>query len=103
MEKLKQVEAEKFLKLDLNRNLAKAVLLDKSRLRVNIRVTSEYLNKLYSAVTYYQETVTDLIASEEMDINLRTVYTRKLKEQMKLTDPILAELQNAVNFFNTAS
>ena len=103
MEKLKQVEAEKFLKLDLNRNLAKAVLLDKPRLPANIRVTSEYLKMLYSAVTYYRETVTDLIASEEMDVNLRTVYTRKLKEQLKLTDPILAELQNTVNFFNTAS
>ena len=53
MEELKQVEAERFLKLELNRNLAKAVLLDKSRLRANIWVASEYLNKLYSAVTYY--------------------------------------------------
>ena len=103
MEELKQVEAERFLKLELNRNLAKDILLDKSRLRANIRVASEYLNKLYSAVTYYRETVTDLITSEEMDVNLRTVYTRKLKEQLKLTDPILVELQNAVNSFNTTS
>ena len=103
MEELKQVEAERFLKLELNRSLANAVLLDKPTLRANSRVTSGYLNKLYSAVTYYHESVTDLIASEEMDAHLRTVYTRKLKEQMRLTDPILAELQNAVNFFNTAS
>ena len=53
MEELKQVQAERFLKLELNRDLARAVLLDKSRLRANIQVTSEYLNKLYSAVTYY--------------------------------------------------
>ena len=103
MEKLKQIESERFLKLELNRNQADAVLLDEPRLRANIRVASRYLKKLYSAVTYYKEAVTDLITSEEMDVNLRTVYTRKLSEQLKLTDLILAELQNAVNFFNTAS
>ena len=67
MEKLKQVEAERFLKLELNRNLANSVLLDEPRLRVNIRVASGYLNKLYSAITYYRETVADFITSEEMD------------------------------------
>ena len=62
---------------------------------------SGYLKKLYSAATYYEQAVTDLITSEEMDVNLKTVYTNKLNEQLKLTDPILSELQNAVTIFNT--
>ena len=103
MEKLKQIEAERFLKLELSRNQADDVLLDEPRLRLNVQVTSGYLKKLYSAATYYTQAVTDLITSEEMDVNLRMVYTTKLSEQQKLTDPILDELQNTVNFFNTAS
>ena len=46
MEELKQVEAERFLKLELNRNLANAVLLDKLTLWANSRVASGYLNNL---------------------------------------------------------
>ena len=103
MEKLKQIEAERFQKLELNKKQGDAVLLDEPTLWGNIRVVSGYLNKLYPAVTYYKEAVTDLISSEEMNINLGTVYTRKLNEQLKLTDPILAELQNVVNCLNTAS
>ena len=70
MEKLKQIEAERFQKLELNKKQGDAVLLDEPRLWGNIRVVSEYLNKLYPAVTYYKEAVTDLISSEEMNINL---------------------------------
>ena len=90
-----------FLNLELKRSQAEAVLLDEPRLRSNVRVTSGYLKKFYSAATYYEQAVTDLITSEEMDVNLKTVYTKKLSEQLKLTDPILSQLQTAVDFFNT--
>ena len=60
MEKLKQIEAERFQKLELNKKQGDAVLLDEPRLWGNIRVVSGYLNKLYSAVTYYKEAVTTL-------------------------------------------
>ena len=101
MEKLIQAEAELFTNLVLKRNQAEAVLADESRLRSNVRVSCGYLNKLDSAATNYEQAVTDLITSKEMDINLKTVYTNKLNEQLKLTDPILSQLQTAVNFFNT--
>ena len=100
MEKAVQAEAELFTNLELKRNQAEAVPADESRLRSNVRVTHGYLNKLDSAATNYKQAVTDLLTSEEMDVNLKTVYTNKLNEQMKLTDPILSQLQNAVDFFN---
>ena len=94
MEKMVQAEAEMFTNLELKRNQAEAVLADESRLRSNIRVTTGYLNKLDSAATNYKQAVTDLLTAEEMDINLKMVYTNKLNEQLKLTDPILSLLQN---------
>ena len=36
-----------------------------------------------------------------MDINSRMAYINKLKEQQKLTDLIIGQLQGAINFFNT--
>ena len=101
MEKMVQTEAEMFLNLELKRSQAEAVLLDESRLWSNIRVSSGYLKKLDSATNNYEKAVTDLLTAEEMDINLKTVFTNKLKEQQKLTDPILGQLQTAVDFFNT--
>ena len=89
MEKLVQTEAKMFLNLELKRNQAEAVLLDEPRLQLNVWVTSGYLKKLDSAANNYEQSVIDLLTAEEMDINLKTVYTNKLKEQQKLTDPIL--------------
>ena len=100
MEKMVQAEAEMFTNLEMKRNQGEAVLADESRLRSNFRVTSGYLNKLDSATTNYKQAVTDLITSEEMDVTLKTFYTNKLNKQLKLTDPILSQLQNAVDFFN---
>ena len=37
----------------------------------------------------YQEAVIDLITSEEIDVNLRTIYTRKLKESWYFSVVIL--------------
>ena len=51
MEKLKQIEAERFQKLELNKKQVDGVLLDEPTLWGNIRVVSGYLNKLYPAVT----------------------------------------------------
>ena len=101
MEKLVQTEAEMFLNLELKRSQAEAVLLDEPRLRSNVQVASGYLKKLDSAANNYEKAVTDLLTAEEMDINLKMVYTNKLTQQWKLTDPILCQLQTAVNFFNT--
>ena len=103
MEKAVQAEAELFMNLELKRNQAEAVLADEERLRSNVRVSRGYLNKLDSAATNYKQAVTDLLTSKEMDVNLKMVYTNKLNEQQKLTDPILSELQNAVNFFNAVN
>ena len=96
MEKMVQTEAEMFLNLELKRSQAEAILLDEPRLQSNLRVPSGYFKKLDSATTNYEQAITDLITSEEMDVNLKTVYTNKINEQLKLTDPILSELQNAV-------
>ena len=96
-----KVEAEMLLRLELQRNQAEAILLDEQRLRTNVRVSSGYLKKLEAAATNYEQAITKLITSEEMNINLRTVYINKLKEQQKLTDPIIGQLQTAINFFNT--
>ena len=68
MEKMVQTEAEMFTNLELKRSQAEAVLLDEPRLRSNLWVASGYLKKLYSGATYYEQAVTDLITSEEMDI-----------------------------------
>ena len=46
MEKLKQIEAERFQKLELNKKQVDGVLLDEPTLWGNIRVVSGYLNKL---------------------------------------------------------
>ena len=100
MEKAVQAEAELFTNLELKRNQAEAVLGDETRLRSNVRVTRGYLNKLDSTATNYKQAVTDLLTSEEMDVNLKPVYTNKLTEQLKLTDLILSQLQNAVDFFD---
>ena len=100
MEKAVQAEAELFTNLELKRNQAEAVLVDETRLRSNVRVTNGYLIKLESAVTNYEQAVTDFLTSDEIDVNLKMVYTNKLNEQLKLTDSILSELQNAVDFFN---
>ena len=74
MEKMVQAEAEMFTNLELKRNQAKAVLADKTRLRLNVQVTRRYLIKLESAITNYKQAVTDLLTSEEIDVNLKTVY-----------------------------
>ena len=73
MEKAVQAEAELFTNLELKRNQAEAVLADETRLRSNVQVTRGYLIKLESAVTNYEQAVTDLLTSEEMDVNLKTV------------------------------
>ena len=100
MEKAVRAEAKLFTNLELKMNQAMTVLADETRLRSNVRVTRGYLTKLESAITNYEQAVTDLLTAEEMDINLKTVYTNKLNKQLKLTDPILSQLQNAVDFFN---
>ena len=68
------------LRLELQRNRAEAILLDEQRLRTSVRVSSGYLKKLESAANKYEQAITDLLTSEEMDINLKTVYTNKLTQ-----------------------
>ena len=89
------------LRLELQRSQAEEMLLDQQRLRTSVRVSSGYLQKLEAAATNYKQAVTKLITSEEMDINSRMAYISKLKEQQKLTDPIIGQLQGAIDFFNT--
>ena len=103
MEKAVQAEAELFTNLELKRNQAEAVLADETRLRSNIRVTRGYLTKLESAVSDYEQAVTILLTSLETDVDQKAVYTNKLNKQMKLVDPILNELQNAVDFFKAVN
>ena len=100
MEKLKQEEEGMLLKLELQRSQAEALLLDEQRLWFNIQVTRRYLEKLQSAANKYEQAIEDLLISEKMDVNLRMAYTNKLIQQQKLTDPVLVQLQTAVNFFN---
>ena len=73
MEKAVQAEAELFTNLELKRNQAEAVLADETRLRSNVQVARGHLNNLDSAVTNYEQAVTDLLTSEEIDVNLKTV------------------------------
>ena len=80
MDKIIKVEAEMLLRLELQRIQAKDILLDQWRLRISVRVSSGYLQKLEAAATNYEQAVTKLITSEEMDINSRTDYISKLKE-----------------------
>ena len=101
MEKVVKTEAEMLLRLELQRDQAEAILLDEQRLRTSVRVSSGYLKKLEAATINYEQAVIKLISSEEMDINSRMTYIKKLKEQQKLTDPIIGQLQGAIDFFNT--
>ena len=103
MEKAVQAEAELFTNLELKRSQAEAALADETRLRSNVRVTHGYLTKLESAVSDYKQAVTILLTSLETDVDQKAVYTNKLNEQLKLTDPILNELQNALNFFKAGN
>ena len=101
MDKIIKVEAEMLLRLELQRNQAEDILLDQRGLRISVQVARRFLEKLEAATINYQQAVTKLITAEEMDINSRTAYINKLKEQQKLTDPIIGQLQGAIDFFNT--
>ena len=103
MEKAVQAEAETFTNLELRRDQAKAVLGDEPRLKSNVRVTQGYLTKLKAAVFDYEQAVTILLTSLETDADQKAVYTNKLNEQMKLVDPILNKLHNAVDSFKPAT
>ena len=103
MEKAVQAEAETFTNLELRRDQAKAVLGDEPRLKSNIQVSQGYLTRLEAAVCDYEQAVTILLTSLETDVDQKAVYTNKLNEQMKLVDPILNELQNAVDFFKAVN
>ena len=81
MDKIIKVEAEMLLRLELQRSQAEDILLDQRRLRISVQVSSGYLQKLEAATTNYEQSVTKLIISEEMDTNSRAAYTNKLKEQ----------------------
>ena len=100
MEKRVKEEAEMLLKLELQRSQAEALLLDEQRLQFNIQVTRRYLEKLQFATNKYKQAIEDLLISQKMDVNLRMAYTNKLIQQQKLTDPVLVQLQTAVDFFN---
>ena len=101
MDKILKAEAEMLLRLELQRTQAQDILMDQWRLRISVLVTKRYLEKLEAAENNYKQAITKLIISEEMDTNSRAAYTSKLKEQQKLTDPIIGQLQGAIDFFNT--
>ena len=81
MDKIIKVEAEMLLRLELLTTQAQDILLDQRRLRISVLVTKRYQEKLEAATTNYEQSVTKLIISEEMDTNSRAAYTNKLKEQ----------------------
>ena len=102
MEKAVQAEAELFTNLELKINQAKAVLGDETRLRSNVRVTRGYLTKLESAVSDYEQAVTVLLTFLETDVDQKAVYTNKLNKQLKVVNPILNQLHDAVDSFKPA-
>ena len=86
------------LRLELQRSQAEDILLDQRGLRISVQVTRRFLEKLEAAAINYEQAVTKLIIFEEMDSNSRMVYTNKLREQQKLTNPIIGRLQGAIDF-----
>ena len=100
MDKIIKVEEEMLLRLELQRSQAEDILLDQQRLHISVQVARIYLEKLEAAATNYEQAVTTLVISEEMDSNARTDYTSKLKKQQKLTDPVIGQLQCAINLFD---
>ena len=92
MDKIIKLEAEMLLKLELQRNQAEDILLDQRGLRISAQVTRRFLEKLEAATINYEQAITKLIISKEMNSNSRTAYTNKSREQQKLTNPILGWL-----------
>ena len=86
------------LKLELQRNQAEDILLDQRGLRISAQVARRFLDKLEAAALNYKQAVTKLIISEEMDSDSRTAYANKLRDQQKLTNPIIGRLQGAIDF-----
>ena len=95
MEKKIKEEAEALLYLELQRSQAKATLVDKERIRSDIRIFYRYLEKLEAATNKYKQAISNLIVD---DTDLRMAYTNKLIQQLTLTDPILVQLQTRMNF-----
>ena len=71
MDEIIKVEAEMLLRLELQRNQAEDILLDQWGLRISAQVTRRFLDKLEAAAANYEQAVTKLIISEEMDSNSR--------------------------------
>ena len=95
MEKIIKEGAKALLHLELQRIQAEATLMDGETIWSNIRVFCRYLEKLEAATNKYKQAISDLIVN---DTNLKMAYTSKLIQQLRLTDPILVQLQTRINF-----
>ena len=87
MEKMVKEEAEMLLEWELQESEAEALLLEEQELWSNIQVSGRCLEKLQSVANQYKQAISDLLMTEKMDVNLKMVYTKKLNQQQKLTDP----------------
>ena len=95
-----QAKADTFHNLEIKQDLAKALLEDKGRLTSSVRVPQTNLSKLETAVTEYETAISAVIAaSEEEDI--KKSYQEKLTTQLSQLDPVLNQLHDAVDAFNT--
>ena len=79
IDKVVQIEVERFANLALQMNNAETLLADKERLRLYVRVPSGYLTKLNSAAYEYEQAVAVILATLEPDSDQRVVYTTMMQ------------------------
>ena len=100
--KAQQAKAHTFHNLEIKQDLATALLEDQGRLISSVRTPQSYLTKLETAVAEYETAVSAVIAaSEEKDI--KKSYKEKLTAQLSQLDPVLNQLHDAVDSFNTST
>ena len=100
--KAQQAEADAFNNLGLKQDLATALLRDQGRLISNIRTPQSSLSKLETAVSEYESAISAVIAVTE-EHNIKTSYKEKLTVQLAQLDPVLDQLHDAVDAFNTST
>ena len=93
-----QKEANAFLHLETQRDLANTLLEDLGRLKSNIRVPQNNLSKLEAAVIEYEAAITAVVAASEEPDN-KVAYKEKITAQIRQLNPILNKLFDAVNAF----
>ena len=98
--KAQQAEADTFHNLEIKQDLATSLPEDQGRLISSVRTPQSYLSKLETAVTEYKTAVSAVLAASEEE-EIKKSFKEKLTAQLSQLDPVLNQLHDTVDAFNT--